>query len=389
MFETYIVSHLADLVDGDIEESLEAIQGTGASGVTLVVSGAARTHLRCQPACNPRILRSRGGYYYQPDPSYYTETHLKPVAASWVRHRQSLDRTVAACRQRNLKIRLRISAFEVGRVGDKHADAAAKSVFGDVAAETLCPANPDVRALLRGTVRELQERFTPDGIELNDVRYHSGALGFRGLAIGFDPGEGFLGLLGICFSESSRQAAGERDIDTDAAARWVQVHLDKVLTSGRALDDSLSELLRDAEIPRRYVLCQQDTLDALLVGLVRTATCGVHLVLPGDGGDGVTPTIASIRTSAGIILESDLECPDDAEANVKELRRRLGEDLDITLDMDVAGELGGDAPELVATVKAAADHGASAVSFSEWGLMPASRLAALKQGIRYAVRSSG
>jgi hypothetical protein len=59
------------------------------------------------------------------------------------------------------------------------------------------------------------------------------------------------------------------------------------------------------------------------------------------------------------------------------------------LDLDAAGELGEDAPELVSTVKAAAEHGASAVSFSEWGMMPASRLAALKQGIRYAGRSAG
>jgi hypothetical protein len=324
MFETYIVSHLADLVDSNIDESLDAIQGTGATGVTLVVSGAARTHLRCQLACSPRILRTRGGYFYQPDLNYYADTHLKPVVATWVRHRQPLDRTIAACRQRKLKVRLRISAFEIGRIGEKHPDAAAKSVFGDVAAETLCPANPDVRALLRGTIRELCERFSPDGIELADLRYHSGALGFRGLAIGFDPGEGFLALLGICFSESSRQGAAERDIDTEAAARWAQVALEKVLTTGRPLSDSLGEMLAEAEIPRRYVLCQQDTLDALLVGLMRGADCSVHLVLPGDNGEGVTPTATSVKAAAGLILESDLESAEDAEANVVELRRRLG-----------------------------------------------------------------
>lgn len=389
MFETYVVSHLADLIDSGLDESLDALQGVGATGVTLTVSGPGRTHLRCRAQCNPRILRSRGGYYYQPDPDFYAETHLKPVVASWVRQRAPLDRAVAACRQRDLKLRLRLSAFEVGRIGEKHPDAAAKSVFGDVAAETLCPANPDVRALLRGTIRELCERFAPDALELTDLRYHSGALGHRGLAIGFDPGEGFLGILGVCFSESSRQAAAERDIDTEAAARWAQVALDKVLSTGRPLEDSLNELLRDAEIPRRYVLCQQDTLDALLNGLIRGATREVHLVLPGDGGDGVTPTIASVKNAAGIILEADLESPEDAEANVDELRRRLGDRMGVMLDMDVAGDLGTDGPELVATVKAAADHGASGVSFSEWGLMPSARLAALKQGIRYAVRSSG
>jgi len=388
MFESYIVSHLVDLVDADLDESLDAILGVGATGVTLIVTSSARTHLRCNPKSEPRILRSRGGYFFQPDAEFYAESHVKPVADSWVRGRQTLEKTIAACRQRGLKIRLRISALEVGRVAEKHPEAAGKSPFGDAAAETLCPANPDVRALIRGTMRNLTERYQPDALELTDLRYHSGALGHRGLAIGFDPGIGFLATLSLCFSESSRLAAAERDIDSEAAARWARVTLDRVLSSGRALTDPLADLLRDEEIPRGYLQCMQDTLDALLVGLAKGAGAPVHLVLPGDGDDGVTPSKVSVKAAAGAVLETDFEDPAEIEESLTEVRRRFGDRLQLTLDMDASGELGEDGPELVAAVKAAADQGISAVSFSEWGLMPAGRLKALKQAIRYAGRAS-
>jgi hypothetical protein len=388
MFETYIVSHLADLIDGGMDEGLDAIQGTGATGVTLIVTSSARTHLRCNAKCDPRVYRTRGGYFYLPDAQFYADTHVKPIVATWVRGRQTLEKAVAACRQRGLKLRLRISGLEIGRIAEKYADAAAKDAFGDAAVETLCPASADVRGLLRGTIREFVERFGPDAIELADLRYHSGALGHRGLAIGFDPGIGFLAILSLCFCESSRQAAAERDIDTEAAARWARITLDKVLSSGRPCNDTLSELLRDAEIPRRYVRCQQDTLDALLIGLIKGAGVDVHLVLPGDGDDGVCPSHVSIKAAAGVLLESDIEAPLDVEEGVAELRRRFGEGVQITLDMDAAGDLGEDGPELVAAVKSCAGQGVSAVSFSEWGLMPAGRMKALKQGIRFAARSS-
>lgn len=388
MFETFVVSHLADLCDSGLDESLDAIQGLGAGGVTLIVTSPPLARLRCAAAADPRVLRSRGGYFFQPDAAHYADTHLAPVVSSWVRQRQPLTRAVAACRQRGLAVRLRISAFEVGRIAGKHPEAAAKTVYGDVASDTLCPASAAVRALLRGTIRDLAERFAPDAIELSDLRYHSGALGAGGLAIGFDPGPGFLALISLCFSEASRQAAAERDIDTEAAARWVKVTLDRALNSGEPLMESLGGLLRDAEIPRGYMQCQQDTLDTLLVGLMRSTPVGLHLVLPGDDEDGVVPSSASVKAAAGVVLEADIESSEDVALDLSELRRRFGDGVRITLDLDAAGELGAIPQGLVSSVKAAVDQRAAAVSFSEWGIMPSTRLAAIKQAVRYAVRSS-
>lgn len=387
MFQTYVLSQLNDLADCGVDETLDQLQSLGATGITLGVIGSARMYLRSR-SVTPRIVRSRGGYLYTVDPAYYDETHLKPIVSATAKSRQSLDKIIAACRARDLKVRLRMSLLEIGRMAEKHPEAAGKTAFGDLAPEALCPANPDVRALLRGTLRELHERFEPDAIELADLRYHSGAFGFGGLALGFDPGPAFLSLLSVCFSESSRQAAAERDIDTDAALRWTQVALERVLESGDASEDSFEDMLRDAEIPLRYLQCQQDTLDAFIVGLIRNTPTSMHLVLPGDTEEGVTPSPVSVAQAAGVIIEAEVEEPEDVAANMTELRRRYGDDVNVTLDLDAAGDLGAEAQLLVSAVKACADQDASAVSFSEWGLMPADRLEGLKQAIRYASRSS-
>jgi hypothetical protein len=388
MLQSYILSTLPDLLDGDLEENLDRIQGLGATGMTLLVTTPARMHLRGDARCQPRILRTRGGYFFQPDRQHYTEAHVQPVVSSWVRSRQSLDRAVDACRTRGLGVRFRVSLLEIGRVAEKYPELAGKNALGDVAPQTLCPANPDLRALLRGTLRDLTERFAPDSIELCDLRYHSGALGYGGLAIGFDPGEGFLALLSICYSESSRQVAAERDIDTEAACRWAQTALDRVLKSGQSLNRTLGELIRDEEIPQSYLECQQDTLDALLVGLIRQSETDIHLVLPGDFEEGMRPSPVSVQQAAGIVLEAELEAPEEVAETITEVRRRFGEGQDLTLDYDAAGGLSGDAQPLVSVVKASADQGISAVSFSEWGMLPADALDPLRQAIRYATRSS-
>jgi hypothetical protein len=388
MFQTTILTQVPDLVDGGIDEALDVIHALGASSITLNVVTPARMHLRSLGNVTPRILRSRGGYFYHVDGAFYDETHAKPIVATWVQKRHPLEKVVDGCRKRNIGVRFRVSVLEIGRMADKYPDCAGKSAIGDIAPETLCPSHPDVRALLRGTLRELVERFSPDAIELTDLRYHSGALGFGGLAMGFDPGAGFLELLSICFSESSRQAASERDIDTDAALRWAQVQLDRVLESGKPLLDSLAELIEDEEIPRSYLLCQRDTLDSFLVGLIRNAGVDVYLVLPGDDEDGMLPSMVSIREAAGLVIETDVESPDEVAATVAEARRRFGDGANLTLDFDAAGYLGGDAQHLVSAVKAAVDQDAAAVSLSEWGLMPPGRLDPLKQAIRYASRAS-
>jgi hypothetical protein len=83
MLQSYILSTLPDLLDGDLEENLDRIQGLGATGMTLLVTTPARMHLRGDARCQPRILRTRGGYFFQPDRQHYTEAHVQPVVSSW------------------------------------------------------------------------------------------------------------------------------------------------------------------------------------------------------------------------------------------------------------------------------------------------------------------
>ena len=164
MFRSYIVSHLADLVDAGVEECLDRVQGVGASGVSVAVTSGALGELRSAAQATPRVFRSRGGFFFQPNDEYYGDTRLKPIVSTWLKGRNPLEKVVDACRRRGLELRRRLSAFEVGRIARRYPEAAAQTVFGDPAPTTLCPASPDVRALLRATVDDLSKAHAPTAI---------------------------------------------------------------------------------------------------------------------------------------------------------------------------------------------------------------------------------
>lgn len=267
-FRAYAHVHLADLVDGELEPMLDALQALGFDGVTAEVTSGPFERLRGFPT-QPRLLRSDGGFFYPAEAGLYEDTRLKPIAAEWLRQRGNrsyLPALIDATSARGLGLRLRISAFEVGRLAGKYPDAAGKDVFGDVSPMALCPADPDVRALLRATLRELIEGYEPEGVDVVDWRYWSGVLAEHALSA---VGEGLLDdLLGICFSESSRQLAQEGGIDVGAAARRVQVEIESILDHPERADGTLEQLVGESEPLGEYLDWQMDVLGEIAQAVV-------------------------------------------------------------------------------------------------------------------------
>lgn len=380
MFYAGMVANLWDLADGGIDQSLDAIQAVGATSLTVVVTSPPVAELRSAAGMNPRIFRSDGGYFFHPDETFYADTRLKPIAASWLKGRDPLANVADACTRLSLPMNLRISALRVGRIGARHPEATAKTAQGDPLPEVLCPANPDVRALLRGTVKDLSQRYFPSGIEVADLAGDVQPAGQERPAAAFPAGDGFWGLMGLCFCESSRQRAADAGVDASAAARWVQVRLDRALTSGEAIAGPVDGLIAESEIVSAYARTAVDAAGSLFESLARAGGCDVDLVA-GLGSQWGHPKAKRVIVG----------CPFDTDepfmSFARRTRDRWGEKSRIVLEF-AAGDVMSQPQRLVSTVKQAAEEGFSGVNFSHFGSIPARCLDTIKQAVRFAVRST-
>ena len=386
MFQTRFLFHPADLLDMGIDDCLDHVQAVGATGITVWATSGAVSRVRSNPDANPRVYRTRGGFFFPPNADLYQDSRLKPVTSTWLRGRDPLAQVAAACEKRDLELRLRISAFEVGRIAQKHPEAASKTVFGDPSPVTLCPANPDVRALLRGTVNDLVTRFPSSIIEITDLEYYSGLMSDDGIELAFNPGEGALGLLGICFCESSRQEAMEKGVDSAAVASAVEAKLNKILTSGKPDEYCMDELVDGSDLGA-YMQCQVSTLNALFYDLAEKSPSRLALVLPWEVCEQIPPFFTPCPKLAGVVIQ-DLHTIDDPfEDVVSHVREALGEDVKTSLELEVAQEAAEHPQQLVATVKKVADQGFSGVDLSSYAVVPPDCFDPIKQAIRYGRRA--
>lgn len=378
MFHAGMVANLWDLVDGGIDPSLDAIKAVGATSLTVVVTSPPVLEMRAAAGVTPRIFRGDGGCFYQPDDSFYADTRIKPITASWLKGRNPLESVAESCTRLSLSMNLRISALRVGRVGARHPEAACKTAHGDALPESLCPANPDVRALLRGTVQDLSQRYFPHAIEVADLFGCAGPAAGSTPQMAFAGGVGFFDLMGLCFCESSRQQAADRSVDAAAAARWVQVKLDRALASGESVATRLNELVADSAVVSAYARLGAESAASLFESLGKGCGCEVDLVVGEDAGFGQP---AARQVVAACPLATD----EPFVSYARRTRDRYGAEAQVALEFRAA-DVVTQPQKLVSTVKQAAEEGFSGISFSHFGVIPPRCLDTIRQAVRFAVR---
>ncbi|NOX57939.1 MAG: hypothetical protein GXP29_03660 [Planctomycetes bacterium] len=391
MFQTGILAHLWNVVDLGIEPSLDLIQSVGAQSISLVVTSSRVSQLRAGEIDGPRIFRSDGGYFFQPDKSLYGNTRIKPVVASELNKRDPLEQIAESCKKRDLELRLRITALEQPVIASRHPGAATKTVLGDVSPETLSASNPDVVELLRATATDLSKRYAPAAIELDGLCFHSGAFNENdedvGLGLYFN-GD-FMSLLALSFDESSAQSAITNGVDVDAVSRYVRVTLENVLHGGQPLDEPLSDLMNTTPALRAYINSQVDNVTALVTQVAGAIACPVSIVLTGEGLFGVYPRgdCDAISHDRGVIIESLVGWEEDLDSEnfhgIEGLQPSLIARQILLADVSVC------TPEcLISDVKHYADEGFGGVVLSAYGLIPPVGFQTIKKAFRFASRSA-
>ena len=394
MFTAHVECHLWDLEDEGIDEVLDRLQGElGAGGVTVVAAGQPVRQLRHRPDAWPRIFQSRGGLYFPPDESKYTDTRSKGVVSGWVKSRNPLRKVSDACHRRDMTLRAVIDTRRIGRVVSRCPSVAAKTAFDDASPGTMCAANPDVAALYHGLISDLSANYDVSAIELRRLDHPFATDLADSLDVAGSPNAADAvarGLLSICFCESCLQAASGGNIDGYGAMRSVGTWLNAAFARTRTLPDSLASVLTDDETLERYVRHRRDDHAGLIRALSRHCPCDLALHVDDDAGAD-RPALAAMASECAAInvaVSRAWPLPDSAMVHQALETCRVTDGPRCEAVVSLRESLADDATGLVRTVKKLVDLGVAGVHFRHYGLMGGHEFTAVQQAIRYARRSA-
>ncbi len=376
-----------DLVDEGIDDVLDRLRGeAGVTGISIATHCHGVDQLRPHAGVSPHRFRSRGGAQFQPDADAYLATRFRPVVAEWLRKSDPWTAISEACAKRDLSLRAWHVCMHGSATVDRYPAGAVKDVFGEPNPSWLCPANLDVRELLRAMVADLSGRFPFEAIELEQVGFPGGYPPRAHPMAGFSCGRSGDWLRTLCFCESCRQLAGRDGVDVDAAAAATRRHLERVFVAGEPLDVPPEELTADEPSLSIYVdwRCRQV---ASLVQHVRSA-CRCRLVIHRDGdryrGGADYSAIASHCDA--LITVCDDETPGRLEAAVAQAADEVGGVDRVEVGLSACTPPCVDSAGLVAAVKKTAELGVRSVNICQYGLIPEKRLEWIRQASRYARR---
>ncbi|MEE9293353.1 MAG: hypothetical protein V3W34_00095 [Phycisphaerae bacterium] len=391
MFDVNVLCYPWDLEDEGVENVLDCVQGElGVDGITVLVAGRPLTQLRRRRQVAPRVFRTRGGLFFQPDQSKYRSTRLKPVVSGWLKARNPLATIAHACRKRDIQLRAVLHTRRIGRLAARFTSCATKSPFGDHSPGLICQHNPDVAEFLRALVNDLSENYPlaaivlrdlgrPFDTDLLDVLEPAPALGSAGRE-----------LLAVCFCESCIQAAGAAGIDTDAVVEFVQRTMSQAIEAGHPLADTLNEQLSKSQPLEDYIRNRSAAHGAFVETLPGRATCELALHMTTDG-------IFAASENSGLSPRWDMlvvEAGPPASPEGGGILRFIDGWNHAAAQFRVEAQIPGydpAAPDGTTLVKAL-DHLArsrfSGVILDHYGIMAHPEFTAAKQAIRYATRTT-
>jgi hypothetical protein len=388
-FEVNLGCYLWDLVDEGIDTALDRIKNeTGVTGIVVPVHGPAVRQLRPHPGVLPKTFHSPGGAQFQPDPSYYAGTRIRPVVDSWLHKANHLKRVAEACHERGLTVGVRVLACQSGPVVTRYEHATMRDVFGDQLA-WLCPVNPDVQEYVRGLLSDLTENYLLDFVRL-------GLVGFpwscRGMLLGqghesrgFPRGDLELWLRSLCFCPSCRQLSKRDGRDIDGIAGQVADTLEKSFRVGACLDADPQEFLNENPEIEPLLTWRRDQLHSWLASIRQVSRIPIALDHHHDWVHSGIDMQAAAAFYDQYVWTWDRAGAADIDAmickgSVQEPSR---------LGMNVsAGEGCPDSASLVSAVAKIAKAGWRSVYVDNYGILPLDRLEWVREAVRYARRES-
>lgn len=226
-----------DLVDEGIDAVLDRLEGAHLDGLTMACN---YHHSRDVFPHNPkhRVRYMQGGVFFQPEPSRYVDLRMQPDVPAWVREDDPLRNVCRAAERRGLVVRSWTNNTHSTTQASANPSCAIENVFGDRYINSLCPANPDVRAYIR-TLNSDLARYPLETLIVESVCYMPFDHGYHHerCLVPISPLAKYL--LGLCFCEHCIAKAAAEGVDMGALRRHIADELDRHLAGDPSELDGL------------------------------------------------------------------------------------------------------------------------------------------------------
>jgi len=391
VFQTSIQCYLWDLHDEGIDDVLDRLKGeAGVTGISIPILHPGIDQLRPHNGVSPRRFRSTGGAQFQPDTNRYRSTRMRPVVADWLAKskRNPLKAIADACKERGLNLRGQVVCCDSPIMAARYETSCVKDVFDQQNPTRLCPINLDVREYLASLAEDLSENYPFDAIELDQIAFPADIQSAYPGTLGFVCGETGGWLRSLCFCESCRQLAERDGIDVAGAAETARKHLEYVLTTGEPLTQPIAEFATEHPAVQSFVDWRCQLITSLMQTVKRSCRC--RLVIHRNGNPLWSATVFSdIAIHCDALLE---ECDDMDNSvitqRIQSASQNAGGIERVELGLSACTPPCPDSAAIVRSVKHAMDYGIRSISIANYGLIPLSRLACIRQATRYAQREA-
>ena len=216
-----------DLVDEGIDVVLDRLEAAHLDALTMACN---YHHSRDVFPHNPvhRVRYMQGGVFFHPEPSRYAQLRIKPDVPTWVREDDPLRSVCRAAERHGLVVRSWTNNTHSTALASANPTCSIQNVFGDHYINSLCPANPDVRAYVR-TLNSDLGRYPLDALLVESVCYMPFDHGYHHERCLVPISQLAKFLLGLCFCEHCRAKVAGEGADASSLRNYVAEQLDRHL----------------------------------------------------------------------------------------------------------------------------------------------------------------
>lgn len=264
-----------DLDDEGIDRALDVIQNeAGLNGVSLTPAYHIATYFLPH---NPRrkiYYGEDGMILFQPEPSRWEKTKLRPRVSELVADKDWLPRMCEAIRKRGLHLTAWTVFFYNHHLARTFPECSKQDALGNRYPSLICPANPESRAYALALTEDIVRQCQPDSLYIESLSYLHFGYGFMNPKIFSPIAARSEFLLGLCFCEHCVKA-GSKGMDAERfkrdVARFLEEDLARVPDPGELklspMDPAWQNTAFDSRL-QHYLAARMETATSLFEEVV-------------------------------------------------------------------------------------------------------------------------
>lgn len=324
-----------DLAEVDETGFAAFVTGLGLNTVTLAASYHAGKFVRPHGRKGRVFFPEDGRAFFRASPERYGA--IRPLAADLVAEDDVLGRLV---RRTDLKVEAWAVLLHNTPLGRQNPDAVVRNAFGDPYWYSLCPANPAVADYAVALCQDIADSYPVSGLVVETPGWMPYRHGYHHEAMLIEPNPGLEAGLALCFCPSCMQGAAAEGIDMAGLRKRVAAHVDALLAARQETPAAvgagwlLNDIATDPELAAltRWRMGTVTRLVARIRAALPKATTlhAIPSVQQPIGGCWIEGSdIAALATAAGGIEACLYGPPQQAAAELAEIRHRTGPDASI------------------------------------------------------------